>query len=70
MGAFVLEIQNNTLLSYYHTAEEVESGVAKQDFYQKCGVACVSSVARHTIILMREDGQILQQEVFFHPNGN
>ena len=66
MGAFVLEIQNNVLLSYYHTLEEVENGIAKQDFYQKCGVACVSNVARHTIILMREDGYILQQETFTH----
>ena len=67
MGAFVLEIQNDAILTYHHTEAEVQSGVAKQDYYQKCGSACVSSVERHTIILMSEDGTIINKETFFHP---
>lgn len=69
MGAFVLEIQNNVIVTpiSYHNETEVQNGVAKQDYYQKCGTACVSSVARHTIILMSEDGTIIKKETFFHP---
>ena len=69
MGAFVLEIQNNVIVTpiSYHSEAEVQSGVAKQDYYQKCGSACVSSIERHTIILMGEDGTIIKKETFFHP---
>lgn len=67
MGTFVIEIQDNAMLSFYHNEQETQSGVAKQDYYQKCGYACVSSVPRHVIILMTENGDVLQKEIFFHP---
>ena len=68
MGAFVIEIQNNVIVTpiSYHNEAEVQSGVAKQDYYQKCGTACVSTIERHIIILMSEDGNIIKKETFSH----
>lgn len=67
MGQFVIEIQGNALLSYYHSAEEVQSGVASQDYYLKCSYAAVSTVPLHTIMLIEENGNVVKKEIFFHP---
>jgi len=67
MGAFVLEIQGSAMLTTFHSEAEVQSGVASQDYYTKCSYAAVSTVPRHTIILMSEDGNIVKKETFYHP---
>lgn len=69
MGVFVLEIQNNTLTPYYYNQQQYENGVAYQKFHEICSYASVSSVERHVVMMINNEGGVLKQEIFNHPNN-
>ena len=68
MGAFIIEIQNSTIVTPipHYTEEQVADRTALSAWYTKCGVAVASSVEMHTIILMSDNGSIIKKEVFTH----
>ena len=68
MGSFILEIQNDTMVTpiQHFTEAETNNGTARAAFYQTCAVACVSQVERHTVIWMDEEGHVNKRETFTH----
>lgn len=66
MGVFVLEIQDNVCTPTYYSQQQYESGVADQKFHEICSYAAVSSVERHVVLMINEEGGTLKQEIFIH----
>lgn len=66
MGASIIEIQNGITVTPipHYSAEEVQNQTAKSAWYTKCGVACVSGVPNHAVILLADDGTVIKREVF------
>ena len=66
MGASIIELQNGILVTPvpHYTAEEVQNRTALSAWYTKCGVAAVSGVTNHTIVLLADDGYVIRKEVF------
>ena len=69
MGSFIIEIQNDVIVTpiQHFTEEQTINGAAKSAWYTACAYAAISSVARHVVMLMAEDGHELKKEIFFHP---
>ena len=66
MGASIIEIQNGIIVTPipHYTAAEVQDQTAKSAWYTKCGIACVSGVSNHAVILLADDGTVIKREVF------
>ena len=66
MGASIIEIQNGITVTPipHYSAAEVQNRTALSAWYTKCGVAAVSGVTNHTIVLLADDGFIIRKEVF------
>ena len=66
MGASIIEIQNGILVTPvpHYTAAEVQNRTALSAWYTKCGVAAVSGVTNHTVVLLADDGYVIRKEVF------
>ena len=69
MGSFIIEIQNDVIVTPipHFTAEQTINGTAKSAWYSVCSSAALSSVARHVVMLMAEDGHEIKKEIFIHP---
>ena len=66
MGASIIELQNGILVTPipHYTAAEVQNRTALAAWYTKCGVAAVSGVNNHTVVLLADDGYVIRKEVF------
>jgi len=66
MGASIIEIQNGTTVTPipHYSATEVQNRTALSAWYTKCGVAAVSGVTNHAIVLLADDGFVIKREIF------
>ena len=63
----VIEIQRNsdgTMAVLSDTYEDVAS--ARSSFYTKCGIAVLSNVLIHSLVLMNNAGNVIEQKSFRH----
>lgn len=69
MGSFIIEIQNDVIVTpiQHFTETETVNGTAKSAWYSVCAYAAVSSIPRHVVMLMAEDGHEIKKEIFIHP---
>lgn len=61
-----IEIQNGVVLALTFTPEQVATGAADQDFFTRCIAARVSTVEKHTVMLVDETGRVVRREYFHH----
>ena len=53
---YVIEMQDGAVLSQAYNREQLEHGEAISNFYSRCASAAISSVHRHTIMLVDDKG--------------
>ena len=66
MRQTVIELQNGIALTLTFSPEQVATGAADQDFFTRCIAARVSTVTRHTVMLVDETGRVVRRETFNH----
>ena len=69
MRQYAIELQDGAMLTLAFTPEQVETGAADQDYFNRCIYARVSSVEHHTVMLVDETGRVVRREHFYHPKN-
>ena len=69
MKQTAIELQNGIALTLTFTEEQVQTGAADQDFFNRCIYARVSQIENHTVMLVDETGRVIRREHFKHGDG-
>lgn len=67
----ILEIQANrdeTASTLVDVFKESEQDIAESKYHEKLMYAAVSSVYRHAVSILKEDGSLIRSECYIHEN--